>query len=506
MNRRDFVRRASLMGTSLPLQMGLMQKLAADANTNPNADYKAVICLLLAGGIDSFRILVPNLDETTNSEWKKYSEKRGIATISKDKLIELTTYSTSAKTGYSLNPLFENILKVPDKSTDEQNSGVAFIANVGALKKPFATVQNFLMAPQDDVPFALLSHNDQIKQAQTLDHTGLSPEGWMKRLNHWHLNPPTVLNTPPITPEAFASVSLAGENFAQSGPSISPLSIEANGPASLQPAAPATSASMRVNAHKNALFKGGSPILGCEDYQRNVLQKLYADITFQSFNNSEKFRVAYNCANILLTKNLPTILPSNTHSTIASLIKAMQAGRALGLTRQVFFLTVTNWDHHTALAQAFDKNVKETLAPMLSTFREATQAAGFWDKVCLFTISDFGRTLVPNSSGTDHGWGGNHIVMGGSVRKGVYGKYPKMQTRQTTGTAEAGKDVNDEGMRDMDSNGYGIFVPTTSWDEYLAPIAKWFGVNLPTALEAVLPNLKNFTTPRTDLSFIPPHV
>jgi len=29
-----------------------------------------------------------------------------------------------------------------------------------------------------------------------------------------------------------------------------------------------------------------------------------------------------------------------------------------------------------------------------------------------------GRTLTSNGKGSDHGWGGNHLVMGGAVRGG----------------------------------------------------------------------------------------
>ena len=48
--------------------------------------------------------------------------------------------------------------------------------------------------------------------------------------------------------------------------------------------------------------------------------------------------------------------------------------------------------------------------------------------VTQFTASDFSRTLTSNSSlGTDHGWGNNHIVLGGSVvGQRIYGTYPTL--------------------------------------------------------------------------------
>jgi uncharacterized protein DUF1501 len=58
-------------------------------------------------------------------------------------------------------------------------------------------------------------------------------------------------------------------------------------------------------------------------------------------------------------------------------------------------------------------------------FRDALVELGVADRVTTFTVSDFGRTLSTNGNGSDHAWGGNHLVMGGAVAGGrVYGSYP----------------------------------------------------------------------------------
>jgi uncharacterized protein (DUF1501 family) len=44
-----------------------------------------------------------------------------------------------------------------------------------------------------------------------------------------------------------------------------------------------------------------------------------------------------------------------------------------------------------------------------------------------------------------------------------------------------------------DANNRGIWIPTTSLDQYGATLATWFGVS-PSALPAVFPNLPNFTS------------
>jgi uncharacterized protein (DUF1501 family) len=51
---------------------------------------------------------------------------------------------------------------------------------------------------------------------------------------------------------------------------------------------------------------------------------------------------------------------------------------------------------------------------------------GTSNAVTTFTASDFSRTFPTNSQGSDHGWGSNHIVMGGAVRGArTYGRIPE---------------------------------------------------------------------------------
>ena len=104
-----------------------------------------------------------------------------------------------------------------------------------------------------------------------------------------------------------------------------------------------------------------------------------------------------------------------------------------------------------------------------------------------FTASDFNRTFASNGDGTDHAWGGHHLMMGGAVKGGdIYGQYPTL-----------GIDVKG-GFQNPNASGNAL-IPTTSVEQYLATMATWFGVDAP-SLAKIFPNLAKFTP--TNLGFM----
>ena len=97
----------------------------------------------------------------------------------------------------------------------------------------------------------------------------------------------------------------------------------------------------------------------------------------------------------------------------------------------------------------------------LAEFREALIEMGTFNAVLTFTISDFARTLTSNGKGSDHGWGGHHMVMGGTVEGGsMYGEFTR-RCRHPVRWIQA----------------VARYIPTTSTEEYFAELALWFDVS-----------------------------
>ena len=163
----------------------------------------------------------------------------------------------------------------------------------------------------------------------------------------------------------------------------------------------------------------------------------------------------------------------------------IKARNALGMPQQTFYVDSGGWDMHDDLLNRHSTNLQELSAAM-TAFYAATIELGLENNVTTFTNSEFGRTLDPNVSGSDHGWGGTQIVMGGRINGGqVFGEFPFMSS-----------DGGETQFRDF----RGIIVPTTSTDQVSATIAKWFGDFSDNTLGEIFPNLRNFNS--YDLGFI----
>ena len=156
-------------------------------------------------------------------------------------------------------------------------------------------------------------------------------------------------------------------------------------------------------------------------------------------------------------------------------------GRAgLGAVRQTFFVNSGGWDHHSNTLASQAAMLPEIDAA-LGAFWQQLVALGIADKVTIFSASDFGRTLTSNSQGSDHAWGGNAYVVGGSVvGQKIYGAYPGLAVNP-----ETGPEINP-----LDT-GRGRLIPTTSCDEFFAEMALWLGVPA-SSLPLILPNIGNF--------------
>ena len=170
--RREFLRGTLGAGAAMTSAVGMGGLLnvmqAAAQDSSDSSDYKALVCIFLLGGIDSFNVLIP-----TDNNYQAYSAARGPLAVGLNNVLPLTPDA-------GLNPM------MPHLQSLYQNGNAAFVTNVGTLIEP-VTKQQFNAWERGQnaalpVPKALFSHSDQIEQWQTAVPQGMSQlSGWAGR-------------------------------------------------------------------------------------------------------------------------------------------------------------------------------------------------------------------------------------------------------------------------------------------------------------------------------------
>jgi uncharacterized protein (DUF1501 family) len=482
-NRREFLRKsicAALGGASLYSAIGSLKLIGAAAAAQRGfSDYKALVCVYMYGGNDSFNTILP----MSGNDLANYLASRGDLAITSGQQA-LTPASGGGPANYGLHPAMPELAGL-------FNSGkAAIVANVGSLLYP--TTQSDYQNGTVPTPSQLFSHDDQTNQWMTSRPDDPNANGWGGRIADL-LNASNAGQVP-------MSITLSGQNRFQRGGAVNQFSVNAWGASCAASGDPdcgpfsVTTMDYLGNGPESWLLPWQDPNVVADDTaaynaliqsgtQTHVLERAFADSATRTIANSTLINTALN--GVTLTTAFPDTDLGNQLAAVAMLIKVRQA---LGMSRQIYFVAVGNYDTHGT--QLVDQNDNLTeLSQGLFAFYNATIELGIADGVTTFTASDFGRSLAVNADGTDHGWGGHHFVLGGAVNgQRFYGAMPSL----------AQYDDNNPGSN-PDDTGYGQIIPKQAVDQYAATLASWFGVDA-SSVNDIFPNLGRF--PSSDLGFM----
>jgi uncharacterized protein (DUF1501 family) len=514
MSKLDFNRRGllkaggalSVFGAAGPFVLQLAAAGVASAQTP--SSYKALVCLYLYGGNDGHNTVLA----TDADSWGRYFATRnagfdpialmpvGTPPVPAGSISPVTgrvsvptspefwggvlpiTPSTPqpipAGTNATVRTFALHPFMAPMQSLFSQGR-LAIVANIGPMIQPITKAQ--YLAGTVPTPQSLFSHFDQqgAWQGGTLQSSRVGWGGAMADL---------VLGTNGAN-SVFTAIAPSG------GSQPGGLSLYLAG----QTARRYSISTGRVPAdviqavQARALFKapGGPAVLSGliqNTSSTSAFANDYAPIVTRSINAAGLVNGAVAQGAAAQIPSAPNYVNPFTGYTIGNPVaqqleavaRQVAAAGSLGLSRQVFFITLPAFDTH-ANQNSGQPDLLGQVAQGLAYFDSVLSNIGGVDyrgAVTTFTMSDFGRTFSTNGSGTDHGWGSHAFVMGGAVNGGnIYGQYPTL-----------GIDLGGFTNPDMAGNN---LVPTISVDQYAATLGTWFGVS-PADLTTIFPNLQYF--------------
>ena len=434
-SRREFILRSSYLGAASLLTS--FSKMTGHAQTSSTSDYKAIFCFFLYGGNDTNNVLVPS--DAMN--YGLYATARSGLAIPLGQLLPLPGLP------YAIHP------QMPEVQQMFSAGEVSFIANMGPLVIPTTMAQ--FQANSVPLPENLFSHSDQRAIMQTAAQSSGNVQGW-----------------------GGSIIDALPSNY---GPGVLPSALSYYG-ASVYVDGPKSSGFIAPGASGSVPCSEGGACAGMVESLKKIAASQSANILLQQ--EEILVNTGYNL-NDVYARLIAQASPLNTQfpssglgNQLSQIAKLIQVRGAVGAQRQVFFIGMQSFDTHASQFQ-YHGNLLSQFSSGIQAFYQMAQELKIWDDVVGITLSDFNRTLQPNSSaGSDHAWGGHQMIFGGPISGGrIFGTFPTLVL--------AGPD-------DVDGNGR--FLPTTSLTQVGAEIATWFGV--PSSnLASVFPNLGNFPHP-----------
>jgi uncharacterized protein (DUF1501 family) len=462
-SRRQFLRTglgAAAMGTAItPLGLNLATLSSAMAQSNPD-DYKALVCVFLFGGNDAHNTVLAT-DTTT---WNDYASARGQWALSPDSVLPLSVVpqSTHAGRGFALNPALAPLQELFNgMGGDSAKRRLAVVPNVGTLLAPTTKAQ---YQQGTRLPAQLFSHNDQFIMWQAGGVEGTA-KGWGGLFGD-------EFTTRNGAGSVFTCVSPAGNAVWLAGQSVVQYQV-----------LPVSGAAVPIQGRDNLFGSTAAGAAYAQVLQRSggLFENEHTQVVQRSINAQQA--VTQALSGIALGQLPPgSGALAGQLRAVAAHIKAASSGTLPGVKRQIFFVSAGGYDTHNNQFVGSDGGPGEHtallggLANALRYFHDELGDA-LINQVTTFTASDFGRTLLVNGDGTDHGWGGHHLVMGGAVKGGdVYGRWPDLSS-------------NSQDLVELGRN----LLPRIAVDQYAATLGSWFGVSDAQLLN-IFPNLQNFNS------------
>ncbi|MBP6902258.1 MAG: DUF1501 domain-containing protein [Burkholderiaceae bacterium] len=443
-------KRSLLLGTQLAGLAALAQQTSRAADLS--GGYKALVCVFLNGGSDTHNWVVP----TDAEGYSAYAKARADLAWPLSRLQPITVTSQSSGRSFAMPLELAPLAKWYDAGR------AAIVANIGTLERPITKAD---YQAGTGLPRKLFSHNDQASTWQSLSPEG-ARSGWGGRMGDLLMS----ANAHPV----FTAVSANGNAVFLAGQQVTQFQVGVDGPVSVSSlTAPSVFGASRAPAALSRMLNpiSNDPLLS--EYARILQRGLGANGLLQT-SLSGTAVAPIPATSVPSGSSITTLDKTSLARQLRMVLQMIAANQTLGMKRQVFMVSMGGFDTHAS--QVIDQpGHMAQVAGAIDYFLTSLATLGLMNNVTLFTASDFGRTLVSNGDGSDHGWGSHHFVAGGAVRgRTMHGRFPDLASGSP------------------DDIGSGRLLPSTSVAQLAASLGGWMGLTASEQLQ-VLPNMANFS-------------
>jgi len=334
LNRRSFIKYASLAaaGNAAALRpFGALNALAQGASS-----YKALVCVFLFGGNDANNTLIQF--DTAGTTTTRRSAAAG---DSQSQLLQL-----SALPNFALNP------NLPDIQTLFDNKNAAFVANVGTLmsRRRRRSSRRGQICRRTCFPIPTSNWNGRTRpRAGHLDGLGGADRGYVEcELQPWRFR----------ADDHFGR----GDTLFCNGSASTPVSVSPGNLSGAQCSEGTTECNaQKATAQALLSFDSGLTLVQADN-----------SITSNAYNYAQTLTAATQSVTPLMT-----VFPANNAlaAQLKQIAQIIQVRAALGVTRQIFFCGIGNFDTHAdqlALQNAL-------LASISRHWRRSTRRRWRWE-------------------------------------------------------------------------------------------------------------------------------
>lgn len=527
-SRRSLLGGLALYGAAAPLALNLSAiGKAAAQSVGPAAPYRALVCIFMTGGNDSNNLLLATDQGSFAQYWTARISGGDPIALMPVGTAPVAIGATSSVTGRTvktgdqpehwggvlpITPATPQLVPAANKVGSAEQTRtfalhpmlsatqklfaagkVAAVANVGTLLAPLTKADYAHPTLSTQIPQRLFSHADQQAAWQSGQLDGAAT-GWGG------------LMADTFQPAAsgggdFASITTAGNTPFPQGTANKSFRVSYGADKATAQTITLVARTGRYNESVSFLSELTASLQ--DGSSQNQLVKTYAAAVAHSLQTSVTYDAALTAAGgPYTTVPVPAAFTDPISGAAAdnpladqleAVVQTAAAHASLGVQRQVFFVQYGSFDTHDG-ENARQGLLLAQLDHALAYLDSALAKVGLSEAVTAFTASDFNRTFTTNGDGTDHAWGGHHLVIGGAVRGGdIYGAYPTLGVDRAASWATPA-------FVNPDASG-NAFVPTTSVETYMATMASWMGVSS-TQMASIFPKLSNF--PKQNLGFMKP--